>query len=703
MLRLIYFLLITLCANLTYAQFDLPEHRRTLAHYNCPKEFQASNHAKVAFFDADSTLRISKSKEVTATEEDDVIILPFVASKIKELNDRGYLVAIVSNQGGVKDNKEKFRVSNGALLFTIHQLARLGARVDYYDFAEFRDEKDLNKGFRKPAIRMATTLEDNLKISCKNQELKIDKEESFMVGDSDKKPDDKYETDRLFAENYKIDFRRPHEYFHWIDFGITDINHDIGDSNKNKKLNLLTERIETEIKRLKESNENPLREHELRTELTNFYRVNQLKSILRFVHFNIKELTTAKLTDNSNEQVDSATTTISGLNPDFLSLNEIQYDLPSIPTIEQPDDSTGMNVSRIIEKIVMNRELELPNWGYTFEEANTGRNAIKRDGVNYFEDPNDETARKYYADQFNFGVFPGEYSTGFASKFPIVKKNVFADIPWKTWNHEIDLKQFTLPNGDPLPENPELFDKNFNHSVVSVDGVMINFITFHTVPSHNFRSETSPNYLRNRDQLEFLKWYLTGECNKDIYNCDSLGISPLPKNALFIAVGDLNVDINSNNPGAEVLKSLYKHPAIQNWAPRNWDPKFKSKNITFLSDAFDKIDLGETSLQQQLDYFLISKHFNIVGGEVFVPQSEFREYGCFDNPDQAQDKYEEVIIELASQEKPHTVEVVSRWVKLFAGKKELFCVISTTKAFSDFRKGSDHLPIYVDLEVDNTF
>lgn len=690
MLRVVLIILTSLIVEQTFAQFELPESRRNLSHYSCAKEHQSTNKAKVAFFDADSTIRISKTKSVTANEENDVLILPFVAKKIRELNESGYLIAIVSNQGGVKDNKEKFQIAQGSLLYTIHQLARLGARVDYFDFAEFFDDKDLNKGFRKPAIRMATTLEENLKKACKNDALRIDKDLSFMVGDSAAIPDDFSDSDRIFAENYKIGFFEPKVFFSWSDFGVDDINHDI--DKPDKKLAKLMENIEAEIDRLATVNENPQRHHELVTELTDLKRINQFSQILRLVHFNIKELTTAKLIDKSNQQVESATNTISSLSPDFISFNEIQYDLPSVPTVEQPE-SIGRNIERLIEKIVIDRKLELPLWEYTFEEANTGRNAKKRDGINYFEDPNDPEARNC-ADQINFGVFPGQYSTGFASRFPITERKVYTNTPWRAWNPSIDLEQFTYSNNQPVPANMELFDKNFNHSIVIVDNRQIHFVTFHAVPAYGFGSSKSPNYARNRDQLEFLKWYLIGECQKP-YNCNSTGISPIPHDEPFIAVGDLNVDISSDSPGAEVLKELFIRPEVQQWFPGNWDPAFKNKNVTFLSDG---VDMGETSLQQQLDYILVSKHFKILNGEVFAPKSEFREYNCFKNIEEAIKKSKEVREELSTQHKPYKVEVVSRWMKMFAGNSKLFCVVSTTKVFSDFRVGSDHLPLYVDLE-----
>src|SRR6188508_2373519 len=74
-----------------------PSGALNLDKYPCPD----TEKVRVAFFDADSTLRVAKNYTVSANGPKDVNILPFVGPKIAELNAQGYLVAIVSNQGGI--------------------------------------------------------------------------------------------------------------------------------------------------------------------------------------------------------------------------------------------------------------------------------------------------------------------------------------------------------------------------------------------------------------------------------------------------------------------------------------------------------------------------------------------------------------------------------------------------------------------------
>jgi bifunctional polynucleotide phosphatase/kinase len=201
-----------------------PATRRNLESWSCRTDGQAT---PVAFFDADSTLRVSRiDGKVTATATDDVNVLPMAATRIAQLNGAGYLIAIVSNQGGVSSGNTTYEVAEGALAFTASQLGRLGARIDYFDFAEAYDEN------RKPQTGMATRLDAALTEECG---AGMDLSRSFMVGDSgykkdedgphpDGRPaDDFSNADRGFAENLGVPFHEPTDYFGWRNFGVFNI------------------------------------------------------------------------------------------------------------------------------------------------------------------------------------------------------------------------------------------------------------------------------------------------------------------------------------------------------------------------------------------------------------------------------------------------------------------------------------------------
>lgn len=211
--------------------------RRELS-FKCPS---TKGPIRVAFFDADSTLRVSKMGAVTANTVDDVDILPFAAGAIRARTKEGFLVAIVSNQGGVAAGKTTLEVAEGALLTTVRKLGELGAQVNYFDFAE-GDNED-----RKPGTGMATRLEETLQTKCGRG---IDKKLSTMTGDSGFKkdvdkdnakgePDDDFSnSDRLFAENFGIAFAEPKDAFGWKDrFGVFNV---LGESELKLMLTSMT-------------------------------------------------------------------------------------------------------------------------------------------------------------------------------------------------------------------------------------------------------------------------------------------------------------------------------------------------------------------------------------------------------------------------------------------------------------------------------
>lgn len=188
-----------------------------------------SKKIKVAFFDADSTLRISKSGSVSANSQDDVLILPNVPEKLEELARDGYFIAIVSNQGGIEEGHITHAIADGALFYTVRLIELDGGKVHYFDYAESKDK------YRKPEVGMFERLEVFLKERL-DPSISIDIKKSFMVGDSaykkpsnnyagDKRPDGTMGThfsnsDRLFAKNLKIKFYEPTDFFGWRKYGV---------------------------------------------------------------------------------------------------------------------------------------------------------------------------------------------------------------------------------------------------------------------------------------------------------------------------------------------------------------------------------------------------------------------------------------------------------------------------------------------------
>lgn len=195
-----------------------------LEHFHPPK----NKKIKVAFFDADGTVRIAKTKNHTAAHETDVLILPNVAQKLEELSEDGYFIAIVSNQTGISTGGRSYTMVDQAMEFTATEIKRAGGVVHYYDFAE-------NSLEAKPNAHMGIKLEKYLK-NLYGHDVRIDHEHSFMVGDAgyieakaktpaDIRPDgsagfDFNNFDRLFAEEFNLEYFEPDRFFDWQKKGV---------------------------------------------------------------------------------------------------------------------------------------------------------------------------------------------------------------------------------------------------------------------------------------------------------------------------------------------------------------------------------------------------------------------------------------------------------------------------------------------------
>lgn len=174
----------------------------------------------MAFFDADNTLRFTRSKKPSPHGRHDVILIRETFRKLRELAENGYFLAIVSNQAGIEQGYISYQEVEEAFQETLRQFSEQRIIFNYYDFAEKKDDD------RKPETGMAFRLERKLKLAGHD----IDWQNSFMVGDAgwkkgrDFRPDgspgtDHSSSDRLFAEN----LARKHSgflYFHAANFFV---------------------------------------------------------------------------------------------------------------------------------------------------------------------------------------------------------------------------------------------------------------------------------------------------------------------------------------------------------------------------------------------------------------------------------------------------------------------------------------------------
>lgn len=373
----------------------------------------------------------------------------------------------------------------------------------------------------------------------------------------------------------------------------------------------------------------------------------------KLFHYNIKELNSKKISEN-DAQLNKVSHILRQFDFDILSLNEVQYDFPGVP------DNTFQSEGQNLEKL--KSALSLPsNWQTTFHPANTGMNARRNARGEYVLNPNSAGAREL-ADQVNFGTVPGQYTSGAIHKFPKKKEVVLADLTWKEFNPAIDLSRFSTEDGHVLPEDIALFDKNFTDVLLDIQGRSVHLILLHTVPSFHFGNPKSPNYERNRDQLRFLEWYLTGETDIKV---SLQAIKPIQGES-FIAVGDFNADINDpSSLGGEVLKRFFAKTNL--WIDQE-QASFTNESSSFAPNPF----------RLMLDYIVASPDIQVVDGGIVHPDFERIELGC-----NGQDR---------------TISRPNMVMKSYT-LDEKSCKALVSKEYELFKEASDHYPIWARFQI----
>ncbi|MFT6070343.1 MAG: endonuclease/exonuclease/phosphatase family metal-dependent hydrolase [Bacteriovoracaceae bacterium] len=377
---------------------------------------------------------------------------------------------------------------------------------------------------------------------------------------------------------------------------------------------------------------------------------------IRIVHFNIKELDSTKI-KKPGAQLKAVKKILAKHDFNILSLNEVQYDIPGVPTYRFK--TRGENL-RLLSDFL---DKKYSDWNYSFHPANTGAFARKKKNGTYYTNFSSKNSRDY-ADQVNFGLFPAQYSTGALFDFKKTYEVLVKDLKWKDFNKEVKISRYKQANGKALPKDMELFDKGFSDVTVMIKGKEVHLILLHTVPAYHFGNKKSPNYKRNADQLRFLEWYLTGKTD---FPVELEHVKPLPPGTPFIAMGDWNTDItNKKNTGSKILRRLFT----------KFTPWMSKPETTNESAGFAKKRLKLT-----LDYIMFSEHFEVVSAGVLKPVEDRVFMGCNNNKAKFKNIPED--------------RVLTNW---YDRKKKRKCYVTVSKDFYEFKQASDHFPIFANLK-----
>jgi endonuclease/exonuclease/phosphatase family metal-dependent hydrolase len=399
----------------------------------------------------------------------------------------------------------------------------------------------------------------------------------------------------------------------------------------------------------------------------------------RLIHWNIRELDSRKF-DHPDPQVIAAAHLVARWQPQLLSINELHYD--SARTL---GDSNAERFLRLAFD-------HATDWHLHFTEPNTGSRAVRDEQGRYLTSrpAEDDLVQWQRVDQTNFGFFPGQYGCGLASRFPITDKQAIRELSWLDWEPGTPLASYDW--GGAHPEHIPLFDKSLQISRLAYPGGDIAMITLHAVPAFHFGNDRSPNLERNAAQLRFLEWLLLGTIEPDSpspVRRGERGVQPLPPELPFIAVGDLNVALDSSDPGAAVVKRMLQHPRLHNRVasiPGTALSGLKSirPHHTYFHSGW-KIESGI----KQLDYALVSRSLKIHRLETIFYHPQFRDHGSYLHASTAN-----YVLSSLPAEADRVYTCVG--YQLNEGT-EAYRIVSAHKDFAELRLGSDHLPLLLEF------
>ena len=155
---------------------------------------------KVLFIDLDSTLIKTISGKTFPEDISDFRVKLPVLDKIIEKMPNLSMLFIVSNQGGLKDIKDKYLFTSK--INAIESICRgyLSIGLDKFSFIDslYCCSMDKNNTYRKPNIGMLEQLYYQYKVESTK--------ECIMIGDASGKPGDFSDSDKKCAENFGIDY-----------------------------------------------------------------------------------------------------------------------------------------------------------------------------------------------------------------------------------------------------------------------------------------------------------------------------------------------------------------------------------------------------------------------------------------------------------------------------------------------------------------
>jgi hypothetical protein len=335
---------------------------------------------------------------------------------------------------------------------------------------------------------------------------------------------------------------------------------------------------------------------------------------LRVGHFNIRECSTDKIINPQDEELTAAAEVIARFAPDIVDINELQYDIENLPVAGMPGvpmpavqgafDGGAQNARRLADRVQANN----PDAQYNDTLTTLGNSGFYWQG---------DTLGESSFVLRGWGEWRGRHNTGVLSRYPILRDQVriITDFAWEDLPGN-SIAAMTAATGIAVPSGFPLFEKSLNIIPIQVEEHVLYLVLLHPVPP----AFEAINPYRNHDELLGLSLFLQGALP---------GVEPLPADAKYIVMGDLNADPEDGDGSiAGAIEQVIDNPAVVAWFPSG--AGFKGQNgqyNTYLSgcgyDDGSVVTDPSTRWQMQLDYILPAPSIGTpLEGAVFWPDHE---------------------------------------------------------------------------------
>jgi hypothetical protein len=329
---------------------------------------------------------------------------------------------------------------------------------------------------------------------------------------------------------------------------------------------------------------------------------------LRVASFNIWELTAGKLDrvdaagQGTHPQLRGAAEIIQRVRPDVLLINEIDY-----------------ATDRDLAGEFCRRYLAVPQGGTDAIDYPHVWQAPVNTGLPSGHDLDNDGKNGGPGDALGYGRYPGQYGMAVLSRLPIDRDaaRTFQRLRWQAMPDNL------LPDGtgdrpawysaDEARTLP-LSSKSHWDIPILWGTNRLHLLCAHPTPPV-FDGPEDRNGRRNHDEIRLLVDYISPQ-PPDTYLVDDAGRrGPLPADAAFVVLGDLNADPAraAEDYGTPAITRLLNHPRIQDPAQRSAGALGKNPPGPPYFLERKTCDFG------RIDYALPSKNLEIVGGGVFWP------------------------------------------------------------------------------------